>query len=199
MNSNIVYVLKEIKDGEENIKLFCNLDNLIKYYKTLIKRHFESCKFSNYEFKEIEQENSPIIVEKDISHIKLYWFKAELEDYEPKKVSIRNPNNELINIVIEEVCTAFGVRESAVLSESKLEDHRLARFAIISILSDQCITDREIGKTIGRDHSSVTNAKKRTIDELFFNRSFRNKVTIAVNNISIRMDERNLDFKYSLL
>lgn len=200
--NNIVYIIIEKEEEKSSIKtvninVFNEEENAVKYYETLLKKKTLTWKSYGYDFEKIIY-NTYFRLSYNDKIIEVSLQKNKIEDYVPKQTNIA-VEDVLVDIVVEEVCNVFHIPKTALISESKIEDHKLARFATVNILLSQAVSTSTIGMLLGRTKSAIYNSRDRAEDELSMSKYFKNKILVAVNNIAIRLGEKGLDFKHPLL
>lgn len=83
----------------------------------------------------------------------------------PAPVVIPPTPRSLISPIVEAVATAFGATAGHIVSASRRKPHCRARFACYLLASVRCkLSLNQIGKRIGRDHTSVMHGLRRARD-----------------------------------
>lgn len=80
----------------------------------------------------------------------------------PAPAAVRPPPRTVLSVIVDAVAEAFGVTSYHLYSPGRAKPFCRARFACYLLASDRCrLSLNQIGKRIGRDHTSVMHGIRR--------------------------------------
>lgn len=88
-----------------------------------------------------------------------------------------------VRIIIDAVCKACSLRESQLLSSSRLLPLVLARMIVVLLLERRSYTDERIGWLLNRTRATITVMRHKAHDELESNPAFRRRYEIIKNDV----------------
>jgi len=108
-------------------------------------------------------------------------------------------NKKQINYIVDRVCQFFEIERDLLISKSRSSEHVFMRFHLMKLLRTKAnLSLVNIGKIIGRDHSTVVHGLSEHNNLLLYDDIFRkdwNKLsTLYIEDISIGVDMMTMVF-----
>lgn len=118
-------------------------------------------------------------------------FRSKYLDEALNKESIFASRIDLMNRVLQVICEVGSMTPARILGRMRDGDTIMMRHLYCYILRKQFdFTFKEIGKKMGRDHSTIIHACNAFEDWLLFNKSAKSMHENVLNQLKINTDER---------
>ncbi len=198
---NKIYVLR-FRFWEDNIlqqdsyTAFISFDNAKDEFDRRIKQERVSSWQQFYNDDELEIDNA------FIDHYSISRESTGLKtEFDILDLSIADNiayEDEYIDIVMNEVCSAFKILKKQLVSDDRTYALIQPRIAFVNILDSQGIPKENIAKAYNRDRSSIYHANRKFTDHYFTSWDFRNKIREIVNALNVIMKGKGYEFNYKL-